>query len=118
MSVTTRIPPEQLSTYFDTFTKRFLRDDSPETVTVEVLSTDWGDQFEAEGARIIGITYDRKKNSLEIEFEAGDHRVYQPSEVWTLEETDGFILALEVVRPDGVREVVRLKRAGNRPPAS
>ncbi|MFL5576715.1 MAG: DUF5335 family protein [Gemmatimonadaceae bacterium] len=117
MSVTTRIPPERLSAYFDAFTKKFLRDANPETVNVEVLSPDWGEQFEAEGAHLMGITYDRKANSLEFELEAGDHRVYQPSEVWAVEEPDGFVSSIEVVRPDGVKDVVNVKRAGDAPPA-
>ena len=56
MSVTTRIPREQLKEYFDAFTKRFLRDGSPEAVDVEVLEPDWGAQILAEGARLMGVT--------------------------------------------------------------
>jgi hypothetical protein len=114
MSATTRIPPEQLATYFDAFSKRFLRDGSPEAVSVEVTSPEWGDQYVAEGARLAGITYDRRANSLELELESGDHRVYQPREVWTVEEPNGFISAIEIVRPDGSREIVRVNQVGLR----
>src|SRR5262245_37959884 len=105
---TTRIPREKLEAYFDTFSKHFAADRS--TVDIEVLSMDWGDQFEAEGVRLTGITYDSKSNELDIMLESGDHRVYSPKEVWVVEETNGFISAIEIVRPDGPREVVRLKR--------
>ena len=37
-----------------------------------------------------GITYDPKEKALEFEMEAGDHRVFNPKEVWTAEEFDGF----------------------------
>jgi hypothetical protein len=114
MSGTTRIPRERLAAYFDAFTKRFLRDGSPEAVDVEVLAPDWGDQYAAHGARLIGITYDSPTNALEFELESGDHRVYEPREVWTVEEPDGFVSAVEVVRPDGVREIVSVKRVGLR----
>ena len=46
--------------------------------------------------------------------DSGDHRVYAPEAVWALEEADGFISALEVVAPDGTREVVSIKRVGLR----
>ena len=112
MAVTTKIPEAQLFDYFDRFTKRFLRDDSPEYASVEVLSPEWGEQFESEGEELIGITYDHKKNSLEFELESGDHRVYKPREVWVLEEQDGFVSNIEVVRPDGEKEIVTVRRAG------
>jgi len=114
MAVTTKIPEAQLFGYFDQFTKRFLRDDSPEYASVEVLSPDWGEQIESEGELLIGITYDHKKKSLEFELESGDHRVYQPREVWVLEEQDGFVSSIEVVPPDGPKEIVTVKRAGQK----
>lgn len=114
MSVTTRIPQDQLKQYFDTFTKRFLQDGSPEAVDVEVLEPELGDQHALQGARLIGITYDPRSNALELELDSGDHRVYAPEAVWVLEEADGFISALEVVAPDGTREVVSIKRVGLR----
>jgi hypothetical protein len=114
MSVTTKIPAEQLAEYFERFTKRFLRDGSPEAVDVEVLEPEWGDQRAVEGVRLLGITYDYKVNSLEFELEPGDHRVYSPQEVWTIEEDDGFVSAIEVVRPDSTREIVSVRRVGLR----
>lgn len=114
MSVTTQIPRERLGEYFEAFTKRFLRDGAPEAVDVEVLEPDWGDQRVAEGARLIGITYDRRTNTLEFELDSGDHRVYEPQEVWVIEEPDGFLNAIEVVLPEGSKEVVSVKRMGLR----
>ena len=111
MAVTTRIKDDQLAGYFDQFTKRFLLDDAPEMASVEVLSPEWGEQFETEGERLLGITYDHKANSLEFELESGDHRVYDPREVWALEDKDGFVSAIEVVRQDGEKEVVTIRRA-------
>jgi len=115
MPVTTKIPQEHLAEYFDTFTKRFLRDGSPEAVDVEVLAPEWGEQYEAHGDRLVGITYDRHTNALELALETGDHRVYQPREVWAVEEPNGFISTIEVVRPDGAREIVTVKQVGLRP---
>jgi hypothetical protein len=114
MSVTTQIPRDRLAEYFEVFTKRFLRDGSPEAVDVEVLEPDWGDQQVLQGARLLGVSYDKRSNTLEFELDAGDHRVYEPQEVWVIEESDGFLNAIEVVLPDGSREVVSVKRVGLR----
>ena len=112
MSTTTRIPPEQLAEYFERFTRGFLLDGSPETVDVEVIEPDLGDQLAVHGVRLLGVTYDPGSNALEFELESGDHRVYEPREVWTIEEPDGFVSAIEIVRPDGAHEVVTAKRVG------
>ena len=112
MSATIQIPREQLERYFDEFTKRFLRDGSPEAVDVEVLAPELGDQFATEGARLVGITYDPHDNALEFELDSGDHRAYEPQEVWVIEEPDGFVSDIEVVRADGLREIVHVKRVG------
>ncbi len=114
MAVTTRIPSEHLFEYFDAFTKRFLQDGSPEAVEAWVVEPEWGVAQPLEGARLLGITYDTKKDSLEFALDSGDHRSLAPGEVWVVEESDGFISAVEVVRLDGTREVVSVKRVGLR----
>ena len=110
MSETTRIPTEQLAEYFTTFTKRFLRDGAPEAVDVQVLEPEWGDQRMTDGVRLQGITYESTTNSLEFELDTGDHRVYKPEEVWAVEESDGFVSAIEVVRADRTKEIVSVRR--------
>jgi uncharacterized protein DUF5335 len=114
MAVTTKIPRGRLFEYFDALTKRFLRDGSPEAVEAWVVEPEWGLAQPLEGARLLGITYDRKKDSLEFALDSGDHRFLGPGEVWVVEESDGFVSAVEVVRPDGAREVVSVKRVGLR----
>lgn len=109
---TKRIPTDQLEDYFNRFTKHFLLRESTTSIDVEVLAPDWGDQYVAEGAHLFGITYDPKEKAIEFELEAGDHRVPNPKEVWTTEEFDGFIKAIEVVKDDGTREVARVSRLG------
>jgi len=115
MQVTTKLPKERLESYFDAFTKHFLRNETTNAADVEVISADWGDQFEAEGAHLTGVSYDPKSDALDIFFEGGDHRSLKPAEVWTVEDTDGFVRAIEVVLEDGTREVVRVRRLGVRP---
>jgi hypothetical protein len=115
MSETKRIPHEQLEAYFDAFTKRFLRDGSPEAVDVEVVAPDLGDQQPIQGARLLGITYDEDTRTLEFAFDVGDHRVIKPRAVWVVEEPDGFVSSLEIERAGRAREVVSIKKVGLRP---
>jgi hypothetical protein len=115
MQVTTKVPRDKLEKYFDDFTKHFLRNETTIAADVELLAPEWGDQVEAEGAHLVGVTYDPKENALELTFESGQHRTYHPAEVWTVEETDGFVRAIEVVHDDGAREVVRVRRLGVQP---
>jgi hypothetical protein len=115
---TTRVPNDQLKTYFDEFTRHFLLRESTNAVDVEILSPDRGDQFVAAGAHLFGITYDPKDNALEFEIEGGDHRVTKPKEVWTAEEFDGFVKAIEIVKDDGTREVAHVHRLGITPASS
>ena len=115
---TSRIPNDQLESYFHRFTKNFLQSESTNRVDVEVLAPDWGDQFEAEGVRVIGITYEPKKNTLEVALENGDHRVEGVREVWTAEEPDGFVKTISVLRADGTRDIATIKRLGVGPDSS
>jgi hypothetical protein len=114
MSTTNRVPPENLASYFDGFTRRFLQRGSTDAMDVEVLGPDLGDQRVAEGVRLTGITYEPRANTLELAFDTGEHRIFAPREVWSVEESDGFLSAIEVIMPDETREIVSLKRVGLR----
>ena len=110
MSETKRIPSDQLTRYFDAFSKRFLMADSVETADVEVVGTDVGDQPLASRVRLLGVDYDPHTNALELELASGDHRAYKPREVWAVEEPDGFVSSIQIVRDDGARELVNISR--------
>lgn len=112
MSVTKRLAPDGMEDYFNRFTKRFLKNETSDVADVEVLTTDLGDQFATEGAHLVGISYDPDTQSLEVELESGDHRAFKPKEVWTIEEDDGFVRAIEIVRDDDASEIVRVRRIG------
>ena len=66
MSVTAKVPHDRLSEYFTAFTRRFLLDDSPEAVDVEVLEPDLGDQVAVHGVRLLGITFDSKGDRAQL----------------------------------------------------
>jgi hypothetical protein len=110
---TKRIAPGEWKTFFDRFTKEYLRDDLPETVTIEVVSPEAGDQFAASDATLLGVTYDTRSNALEVALEGNDHLVFRPVEIWVVEnEADGFIDTIDLVRGDGTKEIVHLRRSG------
>jgi hypothetical protein len=111
---TKKIPHDQLKDYFDRFTKHFLLRESTNAVDVEVIAPDWGGQFAAEGAHLFGITYDPKERAIEFALEAGTHRVLGFNEVWTEEEFDGFVKAIQIVKEDGAREIASVRRMGVR----
>jgi hypothetical protein len=112
MTTTKQLPRKEWKAYFERFTKKHLRDDRPESVTIELLSPDLGDQVEASALRLLGITFDPKSKALEILIENMDHLVFQPKEIWVMEEKDGFIPGMEVIRPDGTKEIMTVRRAG------
>ena len=111
MNTTKQIPRQQWKEYFDRFTKKYLRDDRPEAATIELLSPTLGDQFEVEGVRLLGVSYDRKSDVLEVLLKNMDHLVFQPKEISAIEEEDGFLSAIEIVRGDGTKEVLTIRRA-------
>ena len=114
MPVTRALSPDQLQRYFAEFTRRFLRDGSPEAADVEVLEPDLGSQIAIQGARLLGITYEPQSRVLELELDVGDHRIVDLFDVWTLEEQDGFLNSVAVIHQDGSREIVSIKRVGIR----
>lgn len=114
MSVTRRLSPEAMEEYFDRFNKRFLNAESTDVADVEVLSKDLGDQVATDGAHLVGITYDPRARSLEVALESGDMRSISPKEVWAVEEDDGFVRSIEIVRDDDATEIVRVRRLGVR----
>lgn len=114
MSVTRRLEPDGMEEYFDRFNKRFLNNESTDIADVELIARDLGDQIVAEGAHLVGITYDRPAHSLEIELDTGDLRTIRPKEVWAIEEDDGFVRAIEIVRDDDTSEIVHVRRLGVR----
>jgi hypothetical protein len=111
MTATKQIPRKDWKSYFDRFTKNHLRDDRPEAATIELLSPALGDQV-ASAARLLGITFDSKSNALEILLENVDHLVFEPKEIWVMEEKDGFLAGMEVLRRDGTKEIMTVRRSG------
>jgi hypothetical protein len=116
MGTTRQIPPDEWKETFDRFTKQHLQTESPEVVTIEVVSPEIGDQFEARSARLEGVSYDPKSSAFEVWMEDLDHLVFYPAEIWVIEEDGGFVSTVEIVRADGGKEILNFQRSG--PPAT
>jgi uncharacterized protein DUF5335 len=113
MAETQQIPRDRWEKYFDDFTKNFLiADPSRVGAEIQVVSPELGDQFPVDLEHLVGVSYDRKDNSLEFALESGDHRVLNPIEIWTIEEPDGFVSTIEVVGPDDERDIVNVRHVG------
>lgn len=119
MSKTRQLPHDQIATYFDTYTRQFLRQPDLETVLetlyVEITGPEIGAQHLLEGVLLTGITYESGTRTLDFAFDSGDHRIYEPREVWVDEAPNGAIRAIEVVTRDGAKEVIELRSAGALP---
>jgi hypothetical protein len=91
--------------FFDNLTKSLIG----KQAEIEVASLDLGDQIEAEWAPLIGITYDRKDDLIEIALEELDHLIRSPRDVFVDYGVGGAIVAIAIDDGDGNREIVRLK---------
>jgi hypothetical protein len=112
MSVTKQLARSEWEQYFDWFTKRYLRDDRPETATIELLSPELGDQTSAAGVALLGIAFEPKEGTLEVLLDGVDHLVFHPAEIWVVEEKEGFLTSVEIVRADGDKEILTIRHAG------
>ena len=74
-----------------------------------LASLNIGTQVEADWVGLTNIAYDPKDEVLDVATDHLDHRIERPREVWVREGDDG-LEAIEVVRPDGTQEIVRLAK--------
>lgn len=76
---------------------------------IEVVSLDLGDQIAAEWTPLIGITYDRKNDLIEIALDELDHLVRSPRQLFVDYGVGDVLAAIEILDADGTRQIVKLK---------
>ncbi len=108
--VNKQVPRDEWLTFANTFT----RDNEGRLVTVEIVSTEIGDQEEAEAVPFVALTYDAKHEGEFIitvgrEPDLLDHQIDDPTEVWVEHDEDGRALALAIVSADGTRTILRFQ---------
>jgi hypothetical protein len=74
---------------------------------VEVASLDLGDQIAAKWIPILGITYDRKDDLIEVALEGVDHLITMPVSV-NVDFEGARVAAIEVTSADGSKQIVKL----------
>ena len=90
--------------FFDNITKSL----AGKQAQIEVASLDLGDQIEARWVPLIGITYDRRNDLVEIALGKLDHLIRSPREVFADLDVGGLV-AFAITDADGNRQIVRLK---------
>ena len=76
---------------------------------IEVVSLDLGDQIEAEWTSLIGITYDRKDDLIEIALDQLDHMVRSPRQLFVDYAVGDIVAAIEIVDGEGNRQIVKFR---------
>jgi hypothetical protein len=112
MANTKQIPRAEWQAYFDRFTRQHLNAEPAEDVTIEVVSAAAGDQLEASTLRLLGLVYEAKSRTFQVLLEDLDHLVFDPAEIWVVEQDGGFISTIELIRPDGGKELIHIQRGG------
>src|SRR5215470_15534404 len=106
---TREIPREQWIKYFDNFSKNH----EGWIVTLEVIGSDIGDQEEASGLPLVGISADVKARENRIEIIVGGKPdidvtrfINTPKRVWIKESNMPGDEALEVESEDGIKTLL------------
>jgi hypothetical protein len=109
---TKEITREEWKSFFDAFSKQH----EGWIVTVEVLTSEIGDQEEATRLPLVGISAD-VKGASRIDVSVGGradahvtHVIDGPERVWVAEREDGILDALEIESGAGRRTIVSFRR--------
>ncbi|MBO9519363.1 MAG: DUF5335 family protein [Porphyrobacter sp.] len=77
-------------------------------VEIEVLSLNLGAQIEAEWLTLIGISYDRKDDVIEVALDGLDHLIHSPRAL-LIDYDVGDVTAIEIVDADENRQIVKFR---------
>ena len=95
--------------FFDTFYKKFLKDDQPEYAEIRVLSNELGAQPETGWVVLQGISFDPKGDTLDIRVEDLNRMIWHPAKIYIDEYEDGWITSMEIVEADGTKDIIELR---------
>jgi uncharacterized protein DUF5335 len=109
---TKEIPRTEWIKFFDEFSKQH----QGWVVTVEVLSPEIGDQDEADGSPLVGISADTKDGENRIEIMIGGNAeahltriINSPKRVWVKQPEEEAHEAVEVESDDGTTTILRFR---------
>lgn len=98
--------------YFNSFSKKFLKDMQPECTEIRVVADVLGMQPETEWMLlrgIRGITYDDKSDLLDIQLDKFNRLIHNPEEIYVDETDGGWLLSFEVVQHDGTKSIIEIR---------
>jgi hypothetical protein len=106
MTTVRTIPKPEWQSFFDSMADVL----TGKRVEIEAASLDLGDQIVAEWVPLLGITYDRHDDLVDVALGGLDHLIRRPSEIVVQEGPQG-VETITVVTADGVKQILRLKDA-------
>ncbi|MFH5832728.1 DUF5335 family protein [Halalkalibaculum sp. DA3122] len=104
-----KIDKKEWMVYFDTFSKKFLKDKQPEYAEIRVMSNDIGVQQETRWSPLKGISYDPKDDILDINVERLNRMILHPKEIYVDQEEDGWVTSIEVIEADGTKDIIEIR---------
>ncbi|NGP89888.1 DUF5335 family protein [Fodinibius halophilus] len=104
-----KIEKNKWKAYFDSFSKKYLKDEEPEYAEVRVFDDSMGAQQATKWVLLNGITYDEKGDLLDIRLEDSNRIIHHPKEIYVSESREGWILNLEVIQKDGTKNIIETR---------
>lgn len=104
-----KIAKKQWQKYFDTFSQKFLKDDQPEYVEIQIISEEIGVQPETKWTILKGLTYDPKSDILEVQVENMEHNISHPEEIYVNEEENGWLTGMMVIQEGGEKNILDIR---------
>jgi hypothetical protein len=103
-TVALKLEKSQWREYFDRVSKALVG----KRAEIEVASLKIGDRIEAEWLPLLGISYDRKNDVIDIALEGLTHLIHKPREVY-IEQNGLELSALDVIDAEDAGRIVLFK---------
>ena len=104
-----KISKKQWQKYFDTFSIKYLKDEQPEYIEIQVMSQEMGVQKETTWTPLKGISYDPKSDILAIQVDKMEHMISHPKEIYVNEEKNGWVTGMMVIQKGGERNIIDIR---------
>ncbi|MDO8654450.1 MAG: DUF5335 domain-containing protein [Undibacterium sp.] len=101
---TSKLEKTAWQSYFDHISKTI----EGKLAEIEVNSLALGSQIQAEWVPLLGITYDKKNDLIEIILDGLDHMIHKPRDIF-IEQNGIALSSLEVVDEDDVKQIIKLR---------
>jgi hypothetical protein len=100
-----KVERQEWQGYFDRVSKG-IEDEKAELEVAGLAGL--GDQIAAQWIPVIGITYDRKDDLVDLALDPLDHMIRKPREIW-VDESGASLESVEVIDSDNVHHIARFR---------